>query len=74
VQRLISYFRITYYYIQLTQLSTITVNSFHSSSSIPPNNATTTITSGSGSRQGRNNYNASDYIEWCKNNNPKKPW
>jgi hypothetical protein len=53
---------LTNYYIQLPQLSTIAVNSFHSTT-IPPNNATTTITSGSGSGQGRNNYNASDYIE-----------
>jgi hypothetical protein len=46
----------------LPQLSTIAVNSFRSSSSIPPNNAAAVATTVTVS---------SDYIEWCKNNNPK---
>ena len=36
------------------------------------NSSSITITSGSGSRQGRSS-NAGDYIEWCKKNNPKHP-
>jgi hypothetical protein len=58
---------LTNYYVQLPQLSTIAVNSFDS---IPNNAATTTVTSGSGSRQ---NNNAIEYLEWCKNNNPNHP-
>jgi hypothetical protein len=42
------------------------------------NNSTpTTITSvpgpGPGSDRNNNNNNVSDYLEWCKNNNPKHP-
>jgi hypothetical protein len=58
----------------LPSITSLSVDAFQQTIQTGKNdNSSITITSGSGSRQGRNNSNAVDYIEWCKNNNPKHP-